>query len=457
MTQSAIPVDGPMPGAELTLRIDALGRGGDGLARLEGGLLAFVPRTLPGEQVRVRVRDRRGRRLELELLEVLEPAAARVPAPCAHFARCGGCQMQHLSYAGQLVEKRAQLVRKLTRLLGAQAENLVEPVAAAPQPFGYRNKNLLQRGPDGFGFFDLHGERLVAVDACPLATPECNAVMATVRAWLAAEGAPCAAFLLAVLVRSGATTQHAILVGDERARTEQNVAAVRTLAARLPEVGLFLSWKPADSRRAFGAELVHLAGPERIDQRIGAVVLDLGPTSFAQVNGQVAAALYEHVTSELAAGASDPVLDLFCGSGALSLHLARGARSVLGVELDHRALVDAERSAARAGVTNVGFRAGRCETIAERLWKKGERFRHATFNPPRVGMHPALVDWLAKLGLERAVYVSCSPPTLVRDLDRLVQHGFRVARIVPFDQFAQTYHLEVAVTLERACRAPRPE
>jgi 23S rRNA (uracil1939-C5)-methyltransferase len=440
-------------GSELELRIDALGRGGDGLSRLEGGLLAFTPRTLPGELVRARVREQKGRRLELELVAVLEPAAGRVEAPCELFARCGGCQLQHLGYEAQLVEKRAQLVTKLARLLGPDAERLVEPTVASPRPLGYRNKSFLQRGEEGLGFYDLHGERVIAVERCPLAEPGCDDAMRAVRGWLGAEGASWREILLAVLVRVGEQARHVILVGDQGRESGEAVAVARTLASRLPGDGLFTSFKPAGSRAALGKAVAHLAGPQTLSQRLGPFTLELGPTSFGQVNLGVAAELYARAVRELAPSADGEVLDLYCGSGALALHLARASRAVLGVELDHRTLEDARRAAERHGLANVAFRAGRCETIAERLWKQGRRFRLASFNPPRLGMHPALPRWLDKLGLERAVYVSCSPPTLVRDLARLRDAGFAVERVVPFDQFAQTYHLEVLVTLARAPRA----
>ena len=450
MSSTTPPPAGPQPDDLLDLSIEDLARGGDGLARLDGGLLAFVPRTLPGERVRARVRARHGRRLELDVVDLLERSPARVEAPCEHFARCGGCQLQHAGYPAQLALKRAQLVQKLGRLLGPRAEELVEPVVPAPSPLGYRNKNLLQRGPDGFGFFDLHGERVLSIAHCPLAEPGCDEAMAAVRAWLGAEGAGCGNALLAVLVRTGADMRHVLLIFDAAADRAATVDAARQLAARLPGDGLFVSFKARASRRALGKELVHVAGAATLRQRLGPLVLDLGPASFAQVNSAVAGQLYARAVRELAPAPADEVLDLYCGSGALSLHLAGAAGSVLGVELDHAALEDARRTAAAHGIANVAFRAGRCETIVERLWKQGRRFRLATFNPPRLGLHPRLPAWLAKLGVERAVYVSCSPPTLVRDLAGLREVGLEVERVVPFDQFAQTYHLEVLVVLRRA-------
>ena len=434
---------------ELELTIFDLGRGGAGLARLPDGRLAVVPRTLPGERVRVRLHAEHGRRVDAEVVEILSAHPQRVIAPCVSYARCGGCQLQHLSYAGQLELKHARLVRQLARALGDAVAARVEPVVAAPAPLGYRNKNLLQRGGGGYGFLDLFGEQPVPVLACPLAAPGADLAFATVRDWLAAAGAELEPAVLAILIRCGEGMRQVILVLDEAMVTDPRLETARTLAAALPDASLWASRKRRGARQALGRDLVHLGGPELVLQRTGPFVLALSPGSFAQVNADVAAQLYAHAVTELALVPGEDVLDLYCGSGALALHLAGHARSVLGVELDHATLLDAQRSAARNGVSHVAFRAGRAETICERLWKKGQRFPKATLNPPRLGLHPELPRWLGQLGITRIVYVSCSPPTLVRDLVRLAAHGFTVERVVPFDQFAQTYHLEVAVTLGR--------
>jgi 23S rRNA (uracil1939-C5)-methyltransferase len=182
----------------------------------------------------------------------------------------------------------------------------------------------------------------------------------------------------------------------------------------------------------------------------------LSPGSFVQANPAVAALLYARAVELLAAGPRDDVLDLYCGSGALAFHLARRARSVYAVDLNHRALADARASAARNATANVVWRAGKCETIARKLVRAGRRFPAATVNPPRTGLHEDLPVLLDALGVQRLVYVSCSPPTLARDLARLRTLGFAVRQVVPFDMFAQTYHLETVTLLERAAGGGEP-
>lgn len=444
---------GPQPGATLELRIERLGFGGAGIAAA-AGLRCRVPKTLPGERVRGRVVRRRGASCTVQVLEVLEPAPTRIAAPCPHFARCGGCSLQHLACPDQLADKTARLRHRLQRALGEPAAALLQPPVAAPQPLGYRNRNLFAVDGNRIGFVDPLAREVLDVDACPLATPATQPLLATLREWL--RGAPGARDLglLAVQCRTGRDGAMVVLVPDAaRVAPGQPAAALpavlHALAERLPGVSLWVAPKAAGSRAALGGEFTHLAGPERITEQVGPFALSLSPRTFAQVHGAVAALLCAAAASALAPVDDEPVLDLFSGTGALALHLGAGGAPVLGVERDHRSVQDAARAAGQNGLPQVTFRAGRAEVIARRLFLRGQRFPRVALNPPRTGLPRDLPVWLPRLGARRLVYVSCSPATLVRDLVLLGELGFGLASLQPFDMFPQTYHLEVLAVLRR--------
>ncbi|MCC6671746.1 MAG: 23S rRNA (uracil(1939)-C(5))-methyltransferase RlmD [Planctomycetes bacterium] len=453
--------------ARAVVRIDRLGRAGMGIGTLGDGRTVAVPKTLPGEEIEADTWvDRRGR-VRGRLVRVLRAAAGRVPAPCEHFAACGGCQLQHLAYPEQLAHKRAVLVRHLARTLGPEAEALVAAVEPAPRVLGYRNRNLFRLAEGRLGLGAATGQGMVGLEECPLAVAGTGDLTAAVTEWLAAEGRSWRPRLRGVLVRvqerarmvtllarvAGGSPRWGELVAECGSEPERGRLAA--LAARLPEVSLHLAAGGDGTVLVAGGDSAHLAGPERISAQLGLARLSLGPRSFVQVNTEVSDRLYTAVAEALAPMPQDVVLDLFCGSGALAQHLAARGAGVYAVDMDHRALADARAGAVLAGTDRIEWRAGRAETIARRLWQAGRRHRLATVNPPRSGMPRDLPPWLPRLGVARLVYVSCSPPTLARDLAVLRELGYRLERCVPFDQFAQTYHLEVVAVLAHEQPAAR--
>lgn len=457
---SACP-PGPRVGDVIELDIHELGHGGVGVGRHESGLVCLVPRTLPGERVVATVLRRQPRLAHGQLVRVERAAPQRVAAPCAIFATCGGCHLQHLGYDDQLVAKRDVLARTLGRALGAQIAAVVEPVVASPSSLRYRNRTLYHVEGGRIGFVDPAAARLVEVDQCVVSEAANVTILRAVRAWLEGAGAPLAFAVCDVSVRTGRDGGTCVLVVNEEDLAAElaegfcagvsvpRLAPLRDLVAALAPAGLWLNHKPRQRKATFGAAFVHVAGPPRIVERIGPIELDLSPGSFAQANPAVAGLLYARVCEVLAPAPTEAVLDLYCGSGALAFHLARHSARVDAVELNAVALADARTSAARNGIAHVVWHAGRCEDVARDLLHGGARYRVASVNPPRTGLHERLPAYFAALGIERLAYVSCSPPTLARDLARLATHGFAVRQVTPFDMFAQTHHLETLTLLTR--------
>jgi 23S rRNA (uracil1939-C5)-methyltransferase len=453
---------GLQPGDEVELRIERVGFGGAGLAvHAASGLRCRVPKALPGELVTAAVVKVGTRAVALRLLSVRESSPVRVEPPCRHFAACGGCTLQHVPYPQQLVRKHELLRERLTRTLGEEVASLLEPVEPAPAPLGGRSRNLFTVAGSSIGFIDPLAKTVVDVDRCLLATPASAPLLTAVRVWLRSGAGASAAGLLAVQIRTGIAEPMLVLVVDEQcadlaalqsltAGTEPSaLASLRALLGALPAASVWASPRRRQARGAFGHDFVHLQGPDHLLEQVGPVTLVLSPRSFTQVDAAVAALLYRRTAAALDPPAGTPVLDLFSGSGALAFHLGARGNPVLGVELSFPAVGDAQRSAARNCLHHVGFRNGRAEVIARRLFLHRQRFAHACVNPPRTGLPVDLPELLPKLGVERLCYVSCSPPTLVRDLAILGRLGYRPRQLVPFDMFPQTWHLEVLAVLER--------
>lgn len=445
-------------GDVLTLDIEALGDGPDGIGRV-GDYVVFVPGVLPGERAEVRITSATRKFARAALLSVRRASPLRVPARCAHFLACGGCHRQHQAYPEQLADKQQRLQRSLDHALGAGAPRV--PLPLAGDPFGQRHKVVLhlQNGDDGAlqaGFHRLRSPELVPVHECPTSQPHAFRLalrtvqrLATLRhrAWdpdFAPDG-----LLRSVLVRTTTTGQAHVVVIARR-------ADVPGLDRKLDELlgdgatTIAVNANPGELSQLLGSTTHVLAGPPRIEERLAGTTYLLSPDAFFQTAPRAAEHVVQLVTRWLAPTGADVVADLYCGGGLLTLPLARTARRAFGIELSRRALQDAEAAARENGITNVDWRAGHVDAWLRACRRGDLPHPHlVAIDPPRAGLTEATIAELAALAPRRIAYVSCDMQALVRDLRALQTAGFATRAVQPIDMFPQTAHLEAVAMLER--------
>jgi 23S rRNA (uracil1939-C5)-methyltransferase len=233
-----------------------------------------------------------------------------------------------------------------------------------------------------------------------------------------------------------------------------DVATARALADRLRERGLgvtavVLNVNPKKAAVAVGVEEHPIAGNERIRERLGGLDFAISANSFFQTNTRQAERLFGIVAEYAALAGSETVVDLYSGTGAISLLLAGRARAVYGIELVPASIEDATRNAAANGITNCTFLAGEVRDVLPELLRRGIRAEVVVADPPRAGFHPKALRALLALAPARLVYVSCNPATLARDLGVLVAGGYRLEAVQPIDMFPHTPHIEVVARLTR--------
>lgn len=418
---------------ELHLGIDAIAAGGDGVGRLDDGRVVFVPRTAPGDRVRVRpVRDG-GRWLRAEAVAFETTSPDRRPAPCTLYDACGGCQLQHLTYRAQ-VEAKARVVGDALRRIGKL--DVADPtVEAAPDEFGYRNRLSLTlkrlgggRVVAGFHARGRPGRIVDVVDECLLP------VDGVARIWTGLRGAwgPGARRLppgreLRITVR--AIDGGALLAveggGDDGGDAAGLVSEVE---------GLRAVWHAPE-----GGEWRLRAGEPESWETLPWRRIRVLPGAFAQVNPAVAEALHTLVLKELGNPGGLRIVDAYCGVGFHGRRLARHGADVVGLELDPGAAAVARDDAPD------GFRV--LEGPAEATLAGVLPADRVILNPPRGGVDARVTELLRASPPPRLIYVSCDPATLARDLARLGP-GWRVRRVAAFDLFPQTSHVETVVTLD---------
>ena len=384
--------------AGLEVTIESLAAGGEGVGRDASGRVVYVPFAAAGDRLRVRVVEQHARFARGEIEAVLAPGADRVAPRCPVFSSCGGCAWQHVGYPAQLAAKRAILHDALARIGGIE----VPPIefVASPQPYGYRGRArvLVEGGSVGFRMRRSH--EVCAIAACPLLAPPLDAALADLAARAPREDG-----------------EWELALGSD--------GAVRTT--------------PLGARARTG---------ERVTVRAAGEQIEVSGGVFLQANALLQGALAQSVLE--AAGQGGEVLELFAGAGFFTLGLARRFARVAAVESDAAAVADLARNCAAAGFRHVRV----IEAPAEDVLAAARTHRLApdvvVLDPPRGGIGTRASERLARLPAQRIVHVSCDPATLARDLRVLVQRRWSLLRVIGFDLFPQTPHVEAIAVLERA-------
>jgi 23S rRNA (uracil1939-C5)-methyltransferase len=446
------------PDQELDLRIDSLAFGGNGVARLNG-FVVFVRRGLPGDLVRARVTKVKRNHAEAIAVDVLEPGAARVEAPCQHYPECGGCRFQDLAYEAQSAAKEAQVRDALTRIAGL-ADLQLEPILPAEEIFHYRNKleYSFTRTPEGpaLGFHRAgRWDEVLDIRRCWLTTDVGNAIRDTVREWAreelleAYDQAEQTGFLRHLVVREGRNTGQALVSLVTAPGKLDPDGFVNALTA-IPEVRSIhraVNDRPAEVTN-LPTEL--LWGDEAIEEQLLGLTFRVRPNAFVQTNTRMAERLYEIAIDYAGLTGDETVYDLYSGIGTIGLCMASRALTVWGVEVSEEAVACAFENADLNGIANAAFFAGEVGASLEELHDRSGDPDVAVVDPPRAGMSGKAVRRLARLAPKRIVYVSCNPTTLaanVKDLTK--EHGYRLTRARPVDMFPHTPHVETVALLER--------
>jgi 23S rRNA (uracil1939-C5)-methyltransferase len=406
-----------MPQETLELTLDALAYGGDALARLPDGRVVFVPFGLPGERVRVRVLSQRRGHLRAELREVLAPSPERVAPRCRHFGACGGCHYQHLPYPAQLAAKTAILRDQLQRL-GKIEDPPVREAVASSLEWNYRNHVQFHLDRNGkLGFMEARSGTVLPIRECHL--PE----MPLDDLWPALQFEP-GLGLERVSLRLGAEEAMLVLESPEPPELE--------LEAGLSVIHLR------------GGEAVVMAGDEALTMVVNARPFRLSAGSFFQVNTAMAGRMVDHLLERLSLTPGAAALDVYCGVGLFSAFLAPRAGRLIGVESSPSACEDFVANLDE--FDNVELYEGPAEDILPGLDVRPEA---AVVDPPRAGLEKGALEALLALGPARLAYVSCDPSTLGRDARRLLDGGYRLVEVTPFDLFPQTYHIESISLFEK--------
>ncbi len=433
---------------------------GAGVAKVNGYPI-FVQYGLPGEEAKIKVIKVKKNFAYGRLIELYKESPYRQEAPCPVYKQCGGCQLQHLSYEGQLKAKEKQ-VRDVMQRIGGLQDVTIHPVLGMEKPWLYRNKAQVpigeQEGGLVAGFYRQNTHEIIDMEKCLIQAEENDALIQEVKSICSKYGVQAyneerhKGTLRHIMARYGQVTGEVMLVFITR--TEElphKKAIIEEVTAKFPNVkSIVQNVNEKRTNVIFGEKTKVLYGSEYIYDYIGDIKFAISARSFYQVNPTQTKVLYDKALEYAGLMGEESVIDAYCGIGTISLFLAQKAKKVYGVEIIPEAIEDANRNAELNGITNVEFEVGEAEKVIPAWYKKGIQADVIVVDPPRKGCDEALLNTIIAMKPKRVVYVSCNPATLARDLRILEDGGFKTKEIQPVDMFPQTMHCEAVALIERS-------
>lgn len=389
---------------EIELKIDTLTNMGQGLGRHDGWVI-MVRFALPGERIRARIYRNDKNFSEADLVEVLEASPDRIEAPCPVFGQCGGCQYQHFDYESQIAWKTRQVKELLHHMVGIEAEVL--PAIPSPKQYGYRSKltphfpkprqdNLVKIG------FLRQGSRssYVEIEQCPLISDAMNERLTELRE------------------------------RTKQAQVQKPFKKGGTLLIREHADGV------TDNPKAI------------IREQVGDVSFSFPAGEFFQNNPSILESFTAYVGEKASEGGARYLVDAYCGSGLFCLTSAHCFEQAVGIEVSELSIQYAIKNAEANRLENARFVLGDAASIFAQIEFSGSQ-SSVIIDPPRKGSNEEFLNQLILFSPRKIVYVSCNPATQMRDLRILIDGGYEIAEVQPFDLFPQTKHLECIVTLSR--------
>ena len=443
-------------GDPLQVSIETATIDGSGVARVDGQVV-FVPGALPGERCSVRIAHVGRSAVFAQLLSVLTPSVHRVEPDCPYFPRCGGCALRHMDYEQELALKQAHVQSCLTRIGGQTISAL--PITGAAQTDGYRNKVQFpvqeQDGCPVAGFFSGKTHRVIPVRPCRI-QPDCaDAIRGAVLAWMeqyhirAYDEQTHTGYIRHIYIRFGAESgQILVCIIANCAQLPKKKQLVAALLAAEPGITtIVFSPNTKKGNTVLGTEFHPLYGDGTITDTLCGLQFRLSAPAFYQVNHAQAERLYEKAVQLAGLTGNETVLDLYCGTGTITLCLARHAKKAIGVEIVPQAIEDAKFNAAQNGMENAEFFCMDAGQAAKMLADRRTRPDVIVVDPPRKGVSADVIEAISAMAPQRVVYVSCDPATLARDLKLLTAVGYTLQTAEAFDLFPRCAHVETVVLL----------
>ncbi|SER97582.1 23S rRNA (uracil(1939)-C(5))-methyltransferase RlmD [Lachnobacterium bovis] len=481
-----------------------IGVDGEGIGKYEG-ITFFIKDAVVGDLVEAKITKLKKNYGYARVEKIIKPSSDRVELKCSIAKRCGGCQIQQVSYQRQLKFKEDKVKNNLIRIgkfTKEEIESVFEPIVGMDDPFRYRNKAQYPVGMDKegnivTGFYAQRSHDIISIENndCKLGITENAKILDLVKEYMQENSIKPynentkKGLVRHILIRKGFDTNQImvclIINGDILPKQEKLIEKLKGIQGM---TSISINKNKENTNVILGKETVVIWGEsyikdfitlnevnrdktgrisfQRTDKKVG---YQISAQSFFQVNPQQTEKLYSLALDYAGLKGEESVWDLYCGIGTISLFLANKAKNVYGVEIVEQAIEDAKRNAKLNNINNAKFFVGKAEDVISQFYQKnnidGDNTSKQSIDtsvdeemmkpdiivvdPPRKGCDNLCLDTILNMAPPKIVYVSCDSATLARDLRYLCEGGYELKKVCPVDQFAQTTHVETVVLLTR--------
>ncbi len=451
--------------------IEDISHDGKGVGK-QSGRVVFVEQSVPGDVVDIRLTGRKKSVWQGRISRMVKASDLRTQPFCSHFGECGGCKWQHLTYDRQLFFKQKTVSEALKRI-GKLELPEIRPIIGGAQDRYYRNKleftfsskkwltrEQIDSGEDlgsryGVGFHKAgHFDKVLDIETCYLQAEPSNSIRNFIKAYtleheysyfdlVAQQG-----FLRNLIIRTTTTGEVMVILSFFHDDKPAIKSLLDALAAKFPEItSLIYVINGKKNDTISDLPMICHSGKPYITEQLGHVKFRIGPVSFFQTNTAQALNLYETVQAFAGLNGTETVYDLYTGIGSIALYLAKDCQRIIGIEQVAAAIDDARENARLNQISNADFLTGDMKTVfTPSVVRKYGIPDVIITDPPRAGMHSAVIEQLNRIRAKKIIYVSCNPATQARDLQMLGQH-YTIEAIQPVDMFPHTAHIENVVSL----------
>lgn len=431
---------------EFIVDIIDYGADGEGIAKVENFTI-FVIGALKNEKCKIHITKVTSSYAFAKVVEIIEKSPYRVEKDCESFPRCGGCNLRHIEYEGTLEIKRQKVQNLVNRTL--EDKITVNKTIGMDKPIYYRNKAIYPISSNKeVGIFAGRSHDVIPFKECKIQTLESQKISKyIVENWKDTiyDEKTGKGLLRNIMIREGFATKEIMVVIVQNGTKMYDAT---NLIKQFPNIKtVVINVNTKETNVVLSRENIIVYGDGYIYDKLGEYIFKISPNSFYQVNPVQTEKIYNLAIEKARLEKQDIICDLYCGIGTIGIFASKYVKKVYGIEIVEEAIKDANENAKLNKVENIEFINGDVEFAFDKLLKKNIKPNVTIVDPPRKGLDEKTIENLCNLGLERLIYISCNPATLVRDLKKL-EFVYNIQEITPIDNFCYSSHVECVAVLK---------
>ena len=438
---------------ELIVDIIDYGANGEGIAKINGYTI-FVLGALKGEKCKIHILKVLKTHAFAKVIQIIEKSDKRVEPDCSTFNKCGGCDLRHIAYGETLKIKQEKVQNLVNKMLKNKVK--VNETVGMENPTFYRNKAIYPVTQDKkVGIFAKRSHNIIPINECKIQTKISQEISKYILDnWKDSiyDEETGKGLLRNIMVREGFKTDEIMLVlvqnGEKNVFETNSKLKIENVIKEFPKIKtIVINVNTEKTNVVLSRKNIIVYGDGTITDRLGDYEFKISPNSFYQVNPVQTEKLYNLAIEGAKLKKDDILCDLYCGIGTIGIFASKYVEKVYGVEIVEEAIKDAKQNAEINNVDNIEFIQGDVEVAFNKMLDNGVKPSVVIVDPPRKGLDSKTDQNLCNLKLDRLVYVSCNPATLMRDL-QVLEDVYKIDSITPVDNFCYSSHIECVAVLE---------